>query len=524
MDVPVDSDQASSSTRIDGGEPSLSSIRDILLAAERERIEQLEDEKDRLEAEVLAIRTRLTALLDDMTAVEARLKAEVAGLASEIDEVIARKAELAPEEMARAIGPVMAGALRIQEQRSREDLVDAVGPVMGEAIEVQLKESRHSLIEALYPIIGELAQRYIGEAFRELQRNIDARLKSVGPERFARRAKARLQGVSVVELEMRDALPFNVREIFLIERGSGLLMARAGSEAAVDSDLISGMLTAVRSFMHDSFGHSEALDPMDEVQFGEQRILIQDGRLCYLAIVINGVEPSGFRAELRRFLTRLQAEHHKAIQDFDGDMAAMREVTPAVERLALDLTGMEQVDGPKPLTKGQKWVLALGGLGGLLLIGMACFYLQFTMALLPIAFPGPSATPTITPAATLTATTTATLAPTATSTPSPTPTATPAATLTATSTPTSTPVPTATILPFSVVTNRPSWAFSGPSLDSERVASIPVDEPVDIVSTDGQWLLVEWLSPFGLEQGWLFIRWVTYIGTPPPELPVTPES
>lgn len=510
------------------GEQSLSSIRDILLAAERERIDQLEGEKARLEAEIRALQARLAALRDETAAAESRLRAELDDLTAQIDEVIARKAELAPQEMARAIGPVMAGALRVQEQRSREELADAIAPVMGEAIETQIKESRHSLIEALYPIIGELAQRYIGESFRELQRNIDARLKSVGLGRFARRVRAQIRGVDLASLEIRDALPFYVRELFLIEKGSGLLMARAGSEAAIDSDVISGMLTAVRDFMHDSFAQGEMIDAMDEVQYGEQRILIQDGRLCYLAVVINGIEPSGFRAKLRRFLNQLHTDQPDALQSFGGDMSAMAAITPVVEKLIIDLGNLEKAGAPKPLTRGQKWALALGGLGGLLLIGMACFYLQFTLALWPVAFPGPSATPTAmsspTPPPTLTATptTTATATPTPTATPSPTPTAPASATPTATQSPT--PPPTATVVPFTVLTNRPVWTFSAPSIDSERVGAIPEGSPVRIISFEGQWFMVEWLSPTGPQQGWLFNRWISFIGTPPPGLPLLPEG
>jgi hypothetical protein len=526
MDAPDDLGLPDTSLPPDhSGEPSLSSIRRILLARERERIDQLEEEKNHLEAEVAALQARLAALRDDMAAAEARLHGETAALAAEIDEVIARKAEAAPEELAEALGPVMAGAIRVQERRSREELIDAVGPVMGEAIEAQIRESRHSLIEALYPIIGELAGRYIGEFFRELQRNIDARLKSaIGPERVARRARARLRGVPAADLEMRDALPFAVREVFLIETGSGLLMARAGSEAAVDSDLISGMLTAVRSFMHDSFGQSEAPGPMDEVQYGEQRIIIQDGRLCYLAVVISGIEPPGFRAELRRFLTRLQSDQHQVLLAYDGDVSSMGEIAPVIERLAADLGGMAKVDEPKPLSRGQKAILALGGLGGLALIALACFYLQFTMALLPVAFPGPSPTPTITPSPTPTVTATATATPTSTAVPTATATPSPTITATSTATATSTPAPTATVQPFAVVTNRPVWAFSEPSLDSDRVASIPIDTSVIIVSSAGQWLLIEWPDANDVQQGWVFNRWVDFIGTPPPDLPVTPES
>jgi hypothetical protein len=68
------------------------------------------------------------------------------------------------------------------------------------------------------------------------------------------------------------------------------------------------------------------------------------------------------------------------------------------------------------------------------------------------------------------------------------------------------------------------WAFAEPSLNSDRIASIPIDTPVTIVSSVGQWLLVEWQPLDEVQQGWVFNRWVDFIGTPPPGLPVTPES
>lgn len=529
MDAPADSNRSQlTSSSKENGEPSLESIRRILLAREVERINQLEEERTRLEADIAGLQARLIALQAELAAAEGRLHDETNTLAAEIDDAIARRVQTAPEEMAEALGPVMAGALRVQERRAHEELVDAISPVISESIELQIRNSRQSLVEALFPIIGEMAQRYIGEFFRELQRNIDARLKStLGPERFARRLRARLRGVPVADLEMRDALPFSVRELFLIQSGTGILLARAGTGEAADSDLISGMLTAVREFMHDSFGHEESIDPMDEIQYGEQRIIIQDGRLCYLAVVIRGVEPPGFRAELRRFLTRLQSTEYQSLQTFDGDMTRLGAILPAVDQLAVDLNRMVTPrDAPKPLPRSQKLFLALGGLAGLLFLGLACFYLQFTLALLPLAFGDPTPTNTLTPSPTQTATITST--PTATATTPPTTTATPAATATSSPTPTPTTTPTTrpspTNIPFSVVTNRPVWAFSEPDLAAQQVGTLDAGTPVTIIAYQSPWLLVEWDDDNGPQQGWLSERWVDFSGTPPPDLFATPEG
>ncbi len=435
-----------------GNEPSIATIRQLLFATETERIDLLESEKSRLEDDISILQARLNVLQAEMAAAEARLRRQTDDLASGIDDVIAHKAAASPEEMAEALGPVMAGAIRVQERRSRDDLVNAVSPILSEAIQVQIRDSRQSLVEALFPIIGEMAQRYIGEFFRELQRNIDARFKTgFGPQRIARQTQARLRGVPLSELEIRDALPFHVREIFVIQSGSGLLLARNGSGIddagdGVDSDLISGMLTAVREFMHDSFGHQGGAAPMDEIQYGEQRIIIQDGRLCYLAVVLSGIEPPGFRAELRRYLNGLQSDQREILENFSGDMSTLGELSQSVGRLTADLAGMKAPEeAPKPMTKGQKGLLALAGLGGVLLLGLACFYLQFTMALLPLAFGDPTPTPTVTIFPTPTVTTPST------ATPSPTATVAPTETPTATASPSSTSTTTATLMPTMTV-------------------------------------------------------------------------
>ena len=112
---------------------------------------------------------------------------------------------------------------------------------------VQIRDSRQDMIDALYPIIGGTVQRAIAEFARDLQRNIDNRLRSTfGPRGILRSLFARLRGVSPAELAMRDALPFQIRQVFIIQHGSGLLVAHSGSEDGdeMDTDLVSAMLTA----------------------------------------------------------------------------------------------------------------------------------------------------------------------------------------------------------------------------------------------------------------------------------------
>jgi hypothetical protein len=103
------------------------------------------------------------------------------------------------------------------------------------------------------------------------------------------------------ELTLRESFAFSLEELFLIQHDSGLLLAhhRASQEDSSDSDLISGMLTAIRDFARDSLGDGDDSQELREIEFGDERIIIQSGQYVYAAAVIKGIESTGFHAACR---------------------------------------------------------------------------------------------------------------------------------------------------------------------------------------------------------------------------------
>jgi hypothetical protein len=498
------------------------SIRAILVSPEQRRLQTLELELESLqrqnEARLLALQAELDAARQAGDIAEARLEALQAE-AAELRRLFEDTAGL----LAR-LRPALSGLMRQSIRDSRDDMAEALSPVMGAAIKAQIRDSRPEMIEALYPIIGETVQRAIAEFGRELQRNIDARLKSTfGPEGTLRMFWARLRGVSPAELTLRDALPFAVRELFLIQRGSGLLLAHHSAGAAsTDSDLISGMLTAIRDFVSDSFARRGEDIELDEVQSGDQRIIIQGGSAAYLAAVIEGVEPQGFHAALRDFVAELHVKYEAALRAYQGDPATLPNLPPQLARLAHQLAP-EQAAGPRPLSRTQR--LALGGaaLVGVACLGLACFYSIFTYNLLPVAFPPLPMTPTTTPT------------PTATLTAIPSATATVTAAATATAIPATTAAPTSTSMPTATATIPASatpalamavaignvWAREAPSLQASRLLVIEQGTPLVVRAAFGDWLEVEWQTADGTRRGWARAQWVN-VNAPLPAGIVTP--
>jgi hypothetical protein len=224
----------------------------------------------------------------------------------------------------------------LERRLADEDaLAETVSPIIGDAISRKIRANREEMVEALYPIIAQTVVRAVSEAIRDLARTIDARMRTtLNAKAIWRQLVARLKGVSGPEIALRESLPFSVDEAFLIHRESGLLLCHVSRHVAAspDSDLISGMLTAIRDFARDAFGRGTAGD-LDEIQYGEQRILIMSAQYVFLAVVVDGTEPPGFRAQMRERVLEISQEHRPILRDYDGNRERLSAVEHALRPL-----------------------------------------------------------------------------------------------------------------------------------------------------------------------------------------------
>jgi len=217
----------------------------------------------------------------------------------------------------------------------KQTLIDTLSPIVASSIHQSIIDSQEEMTEALYPIMGRLVTRAVSEAMRDLVHRIDTQMRrtfSFGS--VARQIKARSQGVSEAELALREALPFQVCDLFLIHRESGILLQHISGapENQTDSDLISGMLTAIRDFVQDAFGQNNESD-LDQIQYGETTILIETAQSVYLAAVITGFPPQNFRVDMRQLIYAIDLQFGPALHDFDGDASRFDETRLPLETL-----------------------------------------------------------------------------------------------------------------------------------------------------------------------------------------------
>ncbi|MEM8857993.1 MAG: hypothetical protein AAGD96_06715 [Chloroflexota bacterium] len=479
-------------TAIPGDRSTMDRLRDLLLEKERAKVESLQSEVENLEVEI------------------SRLK----------DELDQAKNAVVPT-VTTNMGEITHDAVETQ----RYEMAEALGPIIGEATRYQIKNSRDDMVEALYPIVGDAVARAVGEALNDLRERIDRQIR---PNRVnvEQTIIDRMRGIDPAERALRSALPFEINQIFLIQHESGLVLEFVNQESdeLTDSDLISGMLTAIRSFVNDSFNAGEEPEDLSEIQYGDESVIIESGTEAYIAAVISGIEPEGFRALLRTLVNELHIQYRQELAEYEGDKTTLPDLITPINSFVSEVSSDSLPESPINLSneRAKQSFRRLGVVLAILLLGACLFYGWLTYRLVPYAL---GARDTVVPTAqvislVITATPTETQPPTETPTPEPTSTAV-VIVITNTPEPTSTSEPTATAtasatqpVPTSTPQRslqlpNPVWSRQYPDADAPEYIAIPDGTSTTILRTFDDWIEIAWEDSFrGDVTGWIRTDWV----------------
>jgi len=270
-----------------------------------------------------------------------------------IMEAINREVSISREDFAAALAPVSSLAIAKQHTHAPDQVAEDLAPIMGAAIKKQILSERDTMVDALYPVIGSTIAKYMAEALNNLVQSINEKLeRSLSVAGLARKARARLQGVTEAELILKDSVSCTIEAVFLIHKSSGLVIAEARREQSlfVDPDLLSGMLTAIRSFFNESFGRVGSISELDQIEYGQSKIVLEVAGYCYMAAVIEGEPRKEIKATLRGALAQIVQEHGNTIESYRGDR---RSVPQSIETIlhAMVLNGSSVANRPKEAKK-----------------------------------------------------------------------------------------------------------------------------------------------------------------------------
>ncbi|MFB2836239.1 OmpA family protein [Floridanema evergladense] len=223
-----------------------------------------------------------------------------------------------PQEIAQAIAPELAEAIKEQKKIDANAISKALASEMGKAIKEQIALERDAMVDALYPVIGSTISKYMADAIRSINEKIENALSFEG---INRKIRAKMQGVSEAELILKEAIPFKVRAVFLIQKNSGLLIAEVQPEEKekLESDMVAGMLTAIRSFVNDCIARSGDVSEIDAIDYGNSKIVLEVAGYCYLAVVTQGKTPQWYIRRMQQTLYNIVQIAGNEIENFAGD-------------------------------------------------------------------------------------------------------------------------------------------------------------------------------------------------------------
>jgi OOP family OmpA-OmpF porin len=237
-----------------------------------------------------------------------------------------------PVRYAEDVSRILPNAVALSLNRD-DKLASALMPTVESSIGISVKKNPQRLVDAIFPVMGPAIRKAIANAFAEMVQSLNQSLEhSISLKGMKWRFEALRTGKSFAEVVLAHTLLYRVEQVFLIHRETGLLLqhVEAGASGVQDVDMVSGMLTAIQDFVHDSFG-AERTDALDSMQVGELTVWIERGSHAVLASVIRGSAPLELRRVMQDALDAIQVEQHEALQMFTGDAAAFATSRPHLE-------------------------------------------------------------------------------------------------------------------------------------------------------------------------------------------------
>ena len=266
------------------------------------------------------------------------------------------------------LSQVVAEAIALRARRDRT-LQQTLNPIVEEAVRISVTRDPGILANALFPVIGEAVRKAVAHALRGLVESINRTLeRSVSLEALKWRIEALRTGRPFGEIVLARSVRYRVEQVFLIHRETGLLLQHvARSDQVVqDSDLVSGMLTAIQDFVGDSFAGASGQE-IETIELGEFYLWVQHGPAAILAAVVSGTPPPELRSLLERIVERVHAEYGPLLACFNGDATAFAEARPLLDSCLLGQQAQKSAKRSKPF-----FIFSAAAL--LLVIGLGIFF------------------------------------------------------------------------------------------------------------------------------------------------------
>jgi hypothetical protein len=221
-----------------------------------------------------------------------------------------------PEELSERIAPFMEQRLEDFKKTFPKEYKVFVDKL----VQDHIKNSQEQIVEVIYPVLGSMVRKYIDLQFQLLKESMEERMAMMPKFNFLNQLKGKFKKTSPreeVEIILAASDAPKVKEIYLVERDSGILLAHASKEENLDKESIAGMLTAIKAFVEDAFKQEK--EQLDFIAYEHYKILIQNYRHYYVAALIEGSISTKERVEISEHLYNFILSEYVLLQNQDQE-------------------------------------------------------------------------------------------------------------------------------------------------------------------------------------------------------------
>ncbi|MEL6812587.1 MAG: cell envelope biogenesis protein OmpA [Bacteroidota bacterium] len=227
---------------------------------------------------------------------------EIASAVNQRLEVITETIEKR-EKLSKKVDPIIQDRL----DQFIAQIPTTLGPVITQTLQQEIQNSKDQVVEALYPIMGKMIKRYVQNEIKRLSENINKKVNNTFSfNAIKRKMRSKVTGVKESDLILSEADPPVINEIFVIQKGSGILLGNHSKTETLDKDMVSGMLTAIKSFVEDAFSGGQ--QNLEAIEYELYTIHVQNFFSYYIAVVVSGNYTRSFESKLENKLLGLSGK------------------------------------------------------------------------------------------------------------------------------------------------------------------------------------------------------------------------
>ena len=166
----------------------------------------------------------------------------------------------------------------------KKSIPDTLGPTITQTLKEEIKNHQDKVVDVLYPILGKMVKKYVAQEMKVLSNKMNGQIGFLAF--WKRKAKSAFTGEKEENIMFDNLNSAKIQQVLLIEKDSGILKASFAKSNAIDEEMISGMLTAIKSFVEDAFIQRD--QELESIEYELYQIHLQSFATHYIAVVISG--------------------------------------------------------------------------------------------------------------------------------------------------------------------------------------------------------------------------------------------